>query len=237
MSKKNNSINCEENQSIKHWREDDRPRERLIKYGTTALADSELLAILLGSGSVGRSVIDVSRELLKEFSSLSNMAKCSTSQFQKIEGIGIDKAVLLSAAFELTRRVNVSPYLNNKQFLSIEELANYYIPRLRDLRVEQFRIVLLNSQNYILKDYIVSEGILNQTLVHPREVFRPAILESAASVVLIHNHTSGDVNPSNEDKEITKRLISTGEIIGIKVLDHIIISRTKYFSFKQMGLM
>jgi DNA repair protein RadC len=225
-----------ENSSIKNWREDDRPRERLIKYGTSALSDSEILAILLGSGTVGKSAVDVSRALLQEFASLTDMAKSSTSQFMKVEGIGIAKAVLLTAAFELSRRIAISPFDSNKQYDSPDDLADYYIPRLRDSRVETFRTILLNSKNCMIREYVISEGILNSTLVHPREVFRPAILESAASIILLHNHPSGWVEPSKDDKIITEKLVKTGETIGINVIDHIIIGGSKFFSFKQMGL-
>ncbi|MDT3741369.1 MAG: DNA repair protein RadC [Candidatus Kapabacteria bacterium] len=222
---------------IKQWREDDRPRERLIKFGSKSLSDSELLAIIIGFGTVGKSAIDISRSLLSEFSSLSEMAKCDVTQFKKISGIGLAKAVTISAAFELSRRISDDPFSNNKILSCCEDVVEYYMPRLRDFRTECFRVILLDNSNRPFKEVTVSEGILNQTLVHPREVFRQAILESAASIILLHNHPSGNCQPSPQDKDITKRLLQTGDIVGISVLDHIIIGRNNYFSFKNASLL
>jgi DNA repair protein RadC len=221
---------------IKQWREDDRPRERLVKLGARSVSDSELLAILIGFGTVGKSAIDIARNMLDDFSSLSEMAKCDVAQFKKVAGIGLAKAVTIVAAFELSRRIAIDLMSSKKKLQSSDDIAEYYLPRLRDLRTEIFRVLLLNSSNQILKEIIVSEGTLNQTLVHPREVFRQAIVESAASVILIHNHPSGNIEPSAQDLQITKRLQETGEIIGIKVLDHLIFGYNSYYSFKNSGL-
>ncbi|GAB1371592.1 DNA repair protein RadC [Candidatus Kapaibacterium sp.] len=221
---------------INKWREDDRPRERLSRYGSESLSDSELLAIIIGSGTVGKSAVDISRILFKEFVNLANMARADIAQFSKFPGIGIAKAVTLAATFELSRRVAVSPFDEKRSYSSPHDVADYFIPRLRDSRVETFRIVLLDSQNKMIREQVISEGILTSTLVHPREVFRPAIVESAASIILIHNHPSGSVEPSSEDKIITKKLVETGEIIGIKVIDHIIIGGTGFSSFRNLGL-
>ncbi|MBX3042576.1 MAG: DNA repair protein RadC [Candidatus Kapabacteria bacterium] len=221
---------------IKHWQEDDRPRERLIKFGAKSLSDSELIAILIGFGKAGKTAIDIARELVENFGSITELAKSDVAQLKKFEGIGVAKAVSIAAAFEISRRVVVNPFNSKKKLQNSDDIAEYYFPRLRDLRIEIFRILLLNSSNQIIKEAIITEGILNQTLVHPREVFRPAIIESAASIVLIHNHPSGNPEPSVEDKRITDRLVETGNVIGIKVLDHLIFGSNDYYSFKNAGL-
>jgi DNA repair protein RadC len=222
---------------IKHWQEDDRPREKLIKLGAKSLSDSELIAILIGFGTTGKSAIDIGRSLLDEFSNLTEMAKCDAKQLCKIEGIGLAKAVTVLAAFEISRRIVKSPISTKAQFNNAQDIAEYYLPKLRDLRTEIFRVLLLNSANQIIKEVIITEGILNQTLVHPREVFRQAIIEMAASIILIHNHPSGSIQPSTQDIKVTEQLVLTGNIIGIKVLDHIIYGSDKYFSFAGAGLM
>lgn len=222
---------------IKQWREDERPRERLVKLGSRALSDAEILAVLIGFGTIGKSAIDISRSLLNEFSTLTEMAKCDVAQFKKVDGIGLAKAVTISAAFELSRRVEPDLFSSKKKIQSSDDIADYYLPKLRDLRNEVFRVLLLNNSNQIMREVVITEGILNQTLVHPREVFRQAIIESAASIILIHNHPSGNSSPSSQDKSITERLVKVGEIVGINVLDHLIFGSNSYFSFKNEGLM
>jgi DNA repair protein RadC len=222
--------------SIKKWNEDDRPRERLIKLGASSLSDSELIAILIGNGTVGRSAVDISRNLLAEFGSVSEMAKSDIAQFQKIQGIGLAKSVTICAAFELSRRIDKSIFANKIKYTNSNEIASYYLPKLRDLKKEVFRVLLLDTALQFIKDVVITEGIIDQTLVHPREVFRPAIVESASSIVLIHNHPSGNTEPSEHDKKITNKLVETGKIIGIRVIDHIIIGRNDYYSFVRAGL-
>ena len=221
---------------IKHWQEDDRPREKLIKYGAKSLSDSELIAILIGFGTTGKSAIDIGRSLLDEFSNLTEMAKCDAKQLCKIEGIGLAKAVTVLAAFEISKRIVISPFTTKAQFNNAHDIAEYYLSKLRDLRTEVFRVLLLNSANQIIKEVIITEGILDRTVVHPREVFRQAIIEMAASIILIHNHPSGNVVPSAQDIDITKQLVKTGNIVGIKVIDHIIYGNDNYYSFVAAGL-
>ncbi len=221
---------------IKDWKEDERPRERLMKYGAEALSDAELIAIIFGTGTLGQTAIDISRRILIQFDNLITLAKCDFSEYKKVNGIGNAKAVTLAAVFELSRRIEIPPFSEKKIFRSPEDIATYYIPRYRDNRIEVFKILLLNSSNQIFREVVVSEGSLNLSIVHPREVFRLAITESAASVMLMHNHPSGNPEPSNEDIRITKQLVSAGEILGIKVIDHIIIAGSKYTSFLSKGL-
>lgn len=221
---------------INVWREDERPREKLIEKGAHTLSDSELLAILLGGGTVGRSAVDLARDLLSNDNSINKLAKMSPGDYQKIKGIGMAKAAVLAAAFELNKRVAVSPFLKNEIFKSPEDVVHYYIPRLRDETVEKFRLILLSTSNRILSERIISSGILNSSLVHPREVFKTAISENAASIILLHNHPSGNAEPSHEDRAVTKQIVSAGEVIGIKVLDHIIIAGNNYYSFAGEGL-
>lgn len=222
--------------SIKHWRNDERPREKYLQNGGESLSDSELLALIIRTGTSGKSAIDISRILLNKFKSFTEMAKADVSEFTEIEGIGDAKAVIIAAIFEISRRIVVNPVLENRQIKNASDVADYYLPKLRDLRKESFRILLLSQSNKIFREVLVSEGTLNQTLVHAREIFRSAIVESAASIILIHNHPSGNCEPSIEDKAITKKLVDSGELIGIKVLDHLIFAPNEYFSFKKAGL-
>lgn len=222
--------------SIKDWNEDERPRERLMKYGAEALSDAELIAIIFGTGTLGKTAIDISRQVLVEFGNLLSLAKCDFSEYKKVNGIGNVKAVTLAAVFELSRRIEIPPFSEKRIFRSPEDIAAYYIPRYRDNRIEVFKILLLNSSNQIFREVVVSEGSLNLSIVHPREVFRIAITENAAAVMLMHNHPSGNPEPSTEDLKITRQLVNAGEILGIKVLDHIIIAGNQYTSFLSKGL-
>ncbi|TAL68723.1 MAG: JAB domain-containing protein [Bacteroidetes bacterium] len=222
--------------SIRNWKEDERPRERLIRHGGASLSDSELLAILISSGTKGFSALDASRKLLNKYSSITNLVSCDLSELKKTKGVGSAKAVKLAAAFEIARRIKAEPFSQKKIFRTPEEVAYYYIPKFHGERVETFFILLLNSANQIFREEVVAKGTLNSSIVHPREVFRFAITESAAGIILIHNHPSGNSEPSKEDLLITKQLVEAGKIIDIKVLDHIIIAGESFTSFAQKGL-
>ncbi len=223
--------------SIKDWRLDDRPREKLIKNGASSLSDAELIAIIIRAGTKMYSAIDVARDLLDLYGNLSKLASCDISELQKIRGIGKTKAVQIAAVFELVRRVQSEPYDPSKIIRSPEDVAKFYIPRFRNLRQETFWVLMLNASNQIIREMKISEGILDASIVHPREVFRIAITESAASIILLHNHPSGNPQPSNDDIKVTKKLVQTGEIIDIKVLDHLIIAGDFYTSMKKLELM
>ncbi|MBU4482807.1 MAG: DNA repair protein RadC [Actinobacteria bacterium] len=222
------------------WPELERPREKLIKKGPEYLSDCELLAIILRTG-VGNSkekfsALDLAKKILTEYSSLKNLMDLSLPEFLKINGIGRAKTAQVMAALELGKRAISEKNGNNKSFRCSEEVANYYIPLLKDLKKEQFIVLLLDIKNKIIKEVLISMGSLTSSIVHPREVIKPIIKESAASVIFIHNHPSGDPEPSSDDIEITNRLCKSCSIMGISVLDHIIVAEGGYFSFKQKQL-
>jgi len=209
---------------------DDRPREKLILRGSQSLSDAELLAILIRTGTKGKSVIEVAQTLLLE-ENLAILASKSVGSFTKSVGIGKDKAATLAAAFELARRIQVSEkWYSKKKITSPEDLAEIFIPLLRDEVKEKFIVVCLNSSNQIIKFNTISIGNLNSSIVHPREVFKVAIDNNSANIFLIHNHPSGNVEPSREDIAITQRLVEAGNIFDIKVLDHLIIAGNSFTS-------
>lgn len=222
--------------SIKEWRPDDRPREKLKLHGATALSETELLAILIRSGAKGFSALDAAKKLLENHEDLTKLASCDESEFRSVHGIGDAKAVTLAACFEIGKRIEIRPTPKRKKITQPEDIANIYIPKLRSERTEVFKVLLLNSANEIFREVNASQGILNASIVHPREVFRIAITESAASIILLHNHPSGNPEPSEEDKQITTQLVEASKIIEIKILDHIIIAGNKFTSFTKEGL-
>lgn len=225
--------------SIKDWPEDERPREKLETHGPGSLSESELLAILINSGSGKQTALDLARMLLREFGSLRAMSGLSAADFRqgKFKGIGTVKAVVLTAAFELARRVHRSKEDFAGPIRTPDDVASVFIPVLRDKKQEEFIVVILNSANKVVRWRTITRGLLNSSLTHPREVFREAILENAASIILIHNHPSGNLEPSREDIAITKQLADAGAIIGITVQDHIIIAGDSYTSLMERGLM
>lgn len=227
--------------SIKNWPESDRPREKLIKYGSKALSNSELLAILIRTGLAYRSksinALEIAKRILIKFKDLKSFSDISVSELARFRGIGPAKATQILAAIELGRRILSEKNGNNKSFHCSEEVANYYIPLLKDLKKEQFRVILFNVKNRVIKEVLISQGSLTTSIVHPREVIRSAIKNSAASVIFLHNHPSGDPEPSIEDLDITKRLIKSFDLVGIKVLDHIIVGSEGYFSFRQKNFL
>jgi DNA repair protein RadC len=204
-----------------------------MNNGPESLTDAQLLAIILriGDKSENKSALDIGRELLTKFGNFRDMDLLSVKEICSIKGIGIAKATQIKAALEIGKRMS-SQYGNRReQFKSSEDVVKWHIPLMRNIKKEIFKIVLLDSKNKILKDIIISQGSLTSSLVHPREVLNPAIKESAASIILIHNHPSGDPFPSQDDIEITQRLKQAGDIVGVKVLDHIIIGESSHFSF------
>ena len=211
---------------------DDRPREKLILRGSQNLTDAELLAILLRTGTKGVSVIEVAQKLISKHINIAQLALQSVESLQKNLGIGKDKAATLVAAFEISRRVeSQSKWFSNKSITSPSEVAKMFIPLLRDEVKEKFIVVSLNSANRIIRHDIISTGSLTSSIVHPREVFKVAIENNSANIILLHNHPSGNCEPSNEDIKTTKKLVEAGKILDIEVFDHIIIADTNYFSF------
>jgi DNA repair protein RadC len=221
---------------ITRWPKQERPRERLLEHGPQHLSEAELLGILLGKGMRKKTAIDLARELLDQYESLQKLFSRSPSELKAIKGIGSAKAATLSAAFELVRRVQ-SQKEEKVSFRKSADVARCYIPLMRDLRKEVFKVLLLNRANRLIKEVLISEGTLDASIVHPRDVFHEAILEPAAGVILIHNHPSGNPNPSEEDIRITKQLVEAGRLLGIKVYDHIILAGETYRSLADDGLL
>lgn len=222
---------------ISEWPADERPREKLLQRGSGALSDAELLAILIRTGTGHITAVDLASTLLREFESLPRLASRSAQELKHYKGLGDAKSLLLVAAFELGRRAASRIVQDREQIRSPGEIARRFGPALRDLQQEIFKVLLLDSANHLLREVTVSVGILNSALVHPREVFRQAIMEPAASVILMHNHPSGNPDPSSEDLEITRQLVEAGKIMGIPVRDHLILAGENYASFAERGLL
>jgi DNA repair protein RadC len=221
---------------IERWPSGDRPRERLYWKGPEALADAELLALQLGSGTQGKSAVDVAREMLATYGSLADLAGREVAELARQRGVGPVKAARLAAAFELTRRLRARLPGSRTLLSTPSEVYAAFAPLMEDLRREVFRVALLDAQNGLLRDCVVSEGTLSASLVHPREVFKPAILESAASVVLLHNHPSGDPTPSREDVRLTRQLVECARLLGLRLHDHLVIGHGKFVSLAEQGL-
>lgn len=215
----------------------ERPRERLLNLGSAALSAQEILALLLGRGIAGESVMVTAQRLLSEFGSLRGIANASIEEISRVRGIGIAKAAQIQAAFELGKRLEGYGYdLPKKSVTNPEEAVKLVRNRLKDKKKEYFLAILLDSRNKPINITQISVGSLSASIVHPREVFKEAISMSAASVILVHNHPSGDVTPSDEDIQISKRLKESGEIVGINLFDHIIIAGNNFASLKAQGI-
>ena len=216
---------------------DDRPREKLLLRGSQSLSDAELIAILLRTGKKGKSVLEIGREIIKSEGNLAMLATRTVDSLQKVDGIGKDKAATLAAAFELSRRIlSQSKWFSNRKISSPQDIAEIFIPILRDEIKEKFIVVCLNSANRVIKYETISVGNLNSSVVHPREIFKVAIDNSSASIILIHNHPSGNSEPSNEDIRLTKKIVESGKILDIPVFDHLIIAGETYTSFVEKRL-
>ncbi|MDT8441673.1 MAG: DNA repair protein RadC [Desulfuromonadales bacterium] len=224
---------------IKDWPEADRPREKLLYCGSAALSDTELLALILRTGHAHSrlSALDLARLLLHRFSSLHALTRASATELCTTPGIGPAKAAELLAIGELSRRIVASRLEPGARFTSSREVFAHFHERLRDRKKEVFLSLLLDSKNRLLREIQVSEGSLNASIVHPREVFQPVVRESAAAVLFVHNHPSGDPTPSREDLELTSRLHEAGQLMGVRVLDHIIIGSGSYISLADRGLL
>jgi DNA repair protein RadC len=220
---------------IRDFPQNERPRERLIQDGPTSLSNHELLAILLRTGSKQESVIQLANKLLIQFEGLRLLKDATIEELSNIKGIGETKAIQILAALELGRRVGRLQYEDRFVIRSPEDGANYMMEELRFLSQEHFVCLYLNTKNQVLHRKTIFIGSLNASIVHPREVFKEAFKRSAASIICLHNHPSGDPTPSKEDIEVTKRLSECGKIIGIELLDHLIIGDQKYVSLKEKG--
>ena len=226
--------------SIKNWPVDERPREKMVKFGPETLTNAELIAIIIGTGinngKFKQSAVELAKAIILRFENLKSLISTSFDELVSVSGVGTSKAAQIIAVFELGKRAMSAQSGNNTRFKCSEEVANYYIPLMKDLKKEQFKVILLDIKNRIIKDILISQGSLTASIVHPREVLKPAIQASAASVIFIHNHPSGDPEPSTDDIEITNRLCRSCSIMGINLLDHIIIAENGYYSFKQKDL-
>ena len=217
---------------------EERPREKLISLGSSVVSNAELLAILIGTGTKYRSALDLAASLLAaEEDGLGNLAGSTPEEICRISGMGIAKACRIIAAFELGRRLATRPLPGRVLITSPDSIADLFMEEMRYYRKEFFQVLLLNSKGEIISIEKSSVGDLSSTIVHPREIFSGAVRRSAAAVVFVHNHPSGNPEPSGEDQEVTLRLIEAGKILGIRVLDHIIIGDGIYVSFRQRNLM
>ena len=214
---------------------DDRPREKLLRNGPTALGDNELVALVLGIGTRGADVLGVANDLLRRRGGVHGLARSSADDLSQVVGIGRARAAQLVAAVELGRRVAARGPSARVPLRSPHDAAAYLLPTFGARAVEQFGIVLLDSKHRVLRTTVVASGTLNSTIVHPRDVFREAMLGAAAAIVLFHNHPSGDPSPSPDDVELTRRLRAAGVLMGIEVVDHIVLGDARYCSLKEMG--
>jgi DNA repair protein RadC len=223
--------------SLKDLPQDERPRERLVAKGPQALSDAELLAILLRSGNSSESAVELSKRLLTKFGDFRQLGGMTAEELRKVKGIGLAKAAEIKAAMEIARRYAALDAKIGQQILGAQSVYRHFQSRLRDEKTEQFWLVMLDRKNRIIREEMISRGSLTNSLVHPREVFKAAISASAAAVVAVHNHPSGDPAPSMDDRGLTERLVDTGELVGIPVLDHVIIGENSFFSFADKGML
>ncbi|KMY52407.1 hypothetical protein AC625_17490 [Peribacillus loiseleuriae] len=214
---------------------DERPRERFIQNGPQSLSNQELLAILLRTGTKDESVLQLANRLIGTFEGLRMLKDASIDEITAIKGIGEAKAIQILASVELGKRITQLNYQDRYVIRSPEDGANYCMEEMRFLSQEHFITLYLNTKNQVLHKQTIFIGSLNASIVHPREVYKEAFRRSAASIICLHNHPSGDPSPSREDIEVTKRLVECGKIIGIELLDHIIIGEHKFVSLKEKG--
>lgn len=221
--------------TINELPKEERPRERLVKFGEHVLSIQELLQLVLGRGVAGESVVVTAQKLITKFGSLQKLAEASLEELSSIKGIGLAKAAQIKAVFEIGRRLSTqTPSYKSKELTDPEKVYRLIKSKLKNYHKEHFYLIALNSRNYSIAE--VSIGSLNSAIVHPREVFVEAIKSKAASVIFVHNHPSGDPEPSEEDLLLTKQLVESGKILGIEVVDHIIVAKENFFSFKKKGL-
>jgi DNA repair protein RadC len=229
-------VNKDSSFTVRDLPRQERPRERLQKFGPEALSAQELLALVIGRGIPKKSVMNIAQELITKFGNIKAIGQATIEELSQIKGIGLAKAAQLKACFELGKREELEPELKNFDVKDPESVVKAIRASIKDKAKEHFKLILLNPRNKIIGISTISIGTLNASLVHPREVFKDAIMHTAASVVLAHNHPSGDPEPSEDDITITKRLIEAGKILGVEVIDHIIVGKNGFFSFKEKGL-
>jgi len=215
---------------------EERPRERLVKFGEQALSVQELIQLILGRGIAGESVAVTAQKLLSHFGNLQKLSEASLEELSQIKGIGLAKAAQIKAAFELGRRLSTqTPVYKSRELTNPEKVFKLVKSKLKDYSKEHFYLICVDSRNWSISE--ISVGPLNANLVHPREVFAEAVKNKAASVIFVHNHPSGEPGPSEDDLEITKRLLEAGKILGIEVADHVIVTKNGFLSFKEKKLL
>jgi DNA repair protein RadC len=224
--------------SIKAWAEEDRPREKMLLKGKAALSDAELIALLIGSASVGDNAIALSQRILDAFNgNLSELGRRTPKELMKFKGIGEAKAISIAAALELGRRRQFSDMVQPDTITDSRDVFNYMSPILIDLRHEEFWILLLNQRNDIIGRHRISSGGVSATLVDSKMVFKPVLEALATAIILIHNHPSGNLKPSAQDIDLTRKLKEAGQYLDIRVVDHLIIAHSGYYSFGDEGMM
>ena len=224
--------------AIKNWPKDDRPREKLLRNGEHTLSNTELLAILLRTGVKGQSAIDLARKVLQKFKTFRNLSHTDLAQWKEFKGLGLAKIAQIKAAIEIGRRFREDE-LKEKKFKikSSKDIVEFLMPRMRDLKFEVFKVVLLNAQNRIIDIVDMEQGTVNKANPIIREIFQKALQYFATALICVHNHPSGTTEPSNEDKDFTRELCQAGKIMQVKVLDHIIIGDNRHYSFADEGLL
>ncbi len=221
--------------SIKLWPQGDRPREKLLSQGPAVLSDAELLAILLRTGVRGASAVDHGRALMEQFGTLRQLAAAGMGDLCKVKGLGPVKAAQILAALEIAKRYGEHEFKPGEPLRGSGDVYAHFRERLASEQREHFYAVLLDNKHRKIRDIAVSQGSLTASIVHPRDVFAPVVREAAAAVIFVHNHPSGDPTPSKEDIEITRRLREVGELMGVRVLDHIVVGKGRYVSFVDDG--
>ena len=218
--------------------ESERPRERLWSLGPAALTTAELLAILLGTGGAAAGVLELAGRVLEiGEGSLRRLAQRPSAELLRAQGVGPTKAARLLAAFELAARIAKEERSPLSRIREPDDVVRLFQARLRDLQVEEFHLLALDSQSQVLREVLVTRGLLNSSLVHPREVFRAAIAEAAAGIIVVHNHPSGDPTPSAEDRAVTQQLVAAGRLLDLPLYDHVIIAGDRFVSFATTGLL
>lgn len=223
--------------SVKEWPSGERPREKLIGKGPSALTEAELLALVLRTGTGNSTALDLAREVLSSGRSLRVLGTRTPGELMRIRGIGPAKAVELIAAFEIGRRMQAEPDEERPVIRSPEDVARFMVPLLRDRTNEVFFVLLLDAKNALRSKVEITSGTLNASLVHPREVYKVAIDQRAASIIVVHNHPSGNPDPSREDAEVTRQLAEAGRIVGIPLHDHLIVAGDRFTSLAEKGLL
>lgn len=222
--------------AIKNWSEDDKPREKLMLKGKDALSDAELMAILIGSGSRNESAVALSQRILANAGNLNSLGKVSISQLMQFKGIGEAKAITIIAALELGRRRRAEDTVELSKIISSKNAFEIMQPIIGELSHEEFWVLFLNNSNKVISKSQLSKGGIAGTVVDIRLVFKLALENGATGLILCHNHPSGNLKPSDADKQITKKIKTAGEILDVKILDHLIITETKYYSFVDEGI-